>query len=432
MTKETVSGKQSRRQFIKSSTAAAASALAGFSVLRNAYGRNADPIRVGLIGCGGRGTGAAENCLMAGLNVHLVAMADLFEDMLEKSRKNLSAPEREGGPLEGCKVKKDHCFVGWEAYKQLLETDVDLVILATPPHFRPEHFEAAVKAGKHVFAEKPAAVDPVGIRRFMEAGKLAKEKGLMMVAGTQRRHDPGYVEIVNRIQDGQIGEIVASRCFWNQGYLWKRDRQPGWSDMEYQIRNWNYFDWLSGDHIIEQHVHNLDVINWVLGTHPVKAYGVGGRQQRTQEVYGNIYDHFAIDYEYENGLHLLSMCRQQANTDDLIGEYFAGSNGTSESHANNRFIIRGQKSWRYTEKPVDPWQQEHVDLIACIRKGEPINEAQNVAESTMTAIMGRQAAYTGNEVTWEEIMASDMDLSPAKYEFGPLPVRPVPIPGKEA
>ena len=431
MTKETVSSKQSRRQFIKSGTAAAASALAGFSVLRNAYGQNTDPIRVGLVGCGGRGTGAAENCLMAGPNVHLVAMADLFEDMLEKSRKNLGDPEREGGALEGFKVKKDYCFVGWEAYRQLLETDVDLVILATPPHFRAEHLEAAVKAGKHVFAEKPVAVDPVGIRRFMEAGKLAKEKGLAVGVGTQRRHDPGYVETVKRIQDGQIGEIVASRCFWNQGYLWKRDRQPGWSDMEYQIRNWNYFDWVSGDHIVEQHVHNLDVINWVLGTHPVKAYGVGGRQQRTQEVYGNIYDHFAIDYEYENGLHMLSMCRQQENTDDLIGEYFAGSAGTSESHANNRFIIRSQKPWRYTGKPVDAWQQEHVDLIASIRKGEPINEAQNIAESTMTAIMGRQAAYTGLEVTWEEMMASDMDLSPAKYEFGPLPVRPVPIPGKK-
>ena len=431
MTKETVSSKQSRRQFIKSGTAAAAGALAGFSVLRNAYGQNPDPIRVGLVGCGGRGTGAAENCLMAGPNVHLVAMADLFEDMLEKSRKNLGAPEREGGALDGFKVKKDYCFVGWEAYRQLLETDVDLVILATPPHFRAEHLEAAVKAGKHVFAEKPVAVDPVGIRRFMEAGKLAKEKGLAVGVGTQRRHDPGYVETVKRIQDGQIGEIVASRCFWNQGYLWKRDRQPGWSDMEYQIRNWNYFDWVSGDHIVEQHVHNLDVINWVLGTHPVKAYGLGGRQQRTQEVYGNIYDHFAIDYEYENGLHMLSMCRQQENTDDLIGEYFAGSAGTSESHANNRFIIRSQKPWRYTGKPVDAWQQEHVDLIASIRKGEPINEAQNIAESTMTAIMGRQAAYTGLEVTWEEMMASDMDLSPAKYEFGPLPVRPVPIPGKK-
>ncbi|MBN2288243.1 MAG: Gfo/Idh/MocA family oxidoreductase [Candidatus Glassbacteria bacterium] len=430
MGKSIHSGKQSRRNFFKSGAAAAAGALAGFSVLRNTYGQNLDPIRVGLIGCGGRGTGAAENCLKAAPNVQLIAMADLFEDMLEKSRENLSSPDREGGRLEGFKVRKDYCFVGWNAFRQLLQTEVDLVILATPPHFRSEHFEAAVEAGKHVFAEKPVAVDPVGIRRFIKAGELSRQKGLAMGAGTQRRHDPGYLEHVNKIQDGRIGEILAARCFWNQGYLWKRDRQPGWSDMEFQIRNWNYFDWVSGDHIVEQHVHNLDVINWVLGAHPLKAYGVGGRQQRTQEVYGNIYDHFAIDYEYENGLHLISMCRQQENTDHLIGEYFTGSLGTAESHADNRFMIRGRNLWRYDGKPVDAWQQEHIDLIASIRKGEPYNEAQNVAESTLTAIMGRQAAYTGNTVTWEEMMASEIDLSPAKYEFGPLPVRPVPIPGK--
>ena len=432
MTKETHDSRQSRREFIASGTAAAASALAGFSVLRNAYGRDADPIRVGLIGCGGRGTGAAENCLKAGPNVNLVAMADLFEDMLEKSLNNLSDPNREDGALEGCKVEKDQCFVGFDAFRRLLETDVELVILATPPHFRPEHFEAAVNAGKHVFTEKPCAVDPVGIKRFMEAGRVSVQKGLTVVAGTQRRHDPGYVEHIKRIQDGQIGEIVAARCFWNQGYLWKRDRQPGWSDMEYQVRNWNYFDWVSGDHIVEQHVHNLDVINWALGSHPVKAYGVGGRQQRTAEVYGNIFDHFAIDYEYENGVHLLSMARQQENTDTRIGEYLVCSSGTGESHADNRFILRGRNPWRYTGVPVNAWQQEHNDLIAALRKGETINEARNIAESTMTAIMGRQAAYTGLEVTWDEMTASEMDLSPAKYEFGPLPVSPVPVPGKEA
>ncbi|HUU27227.1 MAG TPA: Gfo/Idh/MocA family oxidoreductase [archaeon] len=423
--------KQTRRQFIKSGTIAAASALAGFSVVRNAYGQNADPIRVGLIGCGGRGTGAADDCLTSAPNVRLVALADLFKDRLDKCLKTLTDPKREGGPLKGIEVKDDRCFVGFDAYEKLLATNVDLVILATPPHFRPVQFEAAVKAGKHVFAEKPMGVDPVGIRRFMEAGRLSREKGLAMVAGTQRRHDPGYVEIMKRIHEGQIGEIVAARCFWNQGYLWKVDREPGWTDMEWQVRNWNYFDWLSGDHIVEQHIHNLDVINWAFGSHPVKALGVGGRQARTDEVYGNVYDHFAIDYEYENGVHLTSMCRQQENTQALIGEFVIGTGGSSSTHWD-RWILKGKNAWRYTGGKVNPYVQEHADLIASIRKGQPINEAQTVAETTLTAIMGRQAAYTGKEITWEEMMASTLDLSPAKYEFGPLPIHPVPKPGQTA
>jgi predicted dehydrogenase len=358
-------------------------------------------------------------------------MADLFPDMLESSLKNLSDPNRKDGALKGVEVKKDHCFSGFDAYEKLLQTDVDLVILATPPHFRPLHFEAAVKAGKHVFAEKPAAVDPVGIRRFMDAGRLSIEKGLGMVAGTQRRHDPGYVETVKRIQDGQIGEILALRCFWVGGYLWKRDRQPGWSDMEYQIRNWNYFDWLSGDHLVEQHVHNIDVINWVMGTHPVKALAMGGRQVRTEEVYGNIFDHFAVDFEYANGVHLSSLCRQWENADKLIAEFVVGTAGSGQT-TGDRYILRGSKPWKYEGPNVDPYVREHTDLIGSIRRGKPINEAQNVAESTMTAIMGRLSAYTGKETTWDQMMASTLDLSPPKYEFGPLPVRPVPRPGQPA
>jgi predicted dehydrogenase len=423
--------KQTRREFIKSGTVAAAGALAGFSILRNAYGQNTGPIRVGLIGCGGRGTGAADNCLSAAPNVHLVAMADLFQDSLDKSLKTLTALDRKGGPLKGVEVKKDRCFVGFDAYQKLLETDVNLVILATPPGFRPIHFEAAINAGKHVFTEKPVAVDPVGIRRFMEAGKLALQKNLCVVAGTQRRHDPAYIEIIKRVQDGQIGKIVAARCFWNMGGLWKRERQPGWSEMEWQVRDWLYFDWLSGDHIVEQHVHNLDVINWAMGTHPVKALGVGGRQVRTEPVYGNIFDHFSIDYEYANGVHLSSQCRQWQGADNLVGEFLVGSAGNTLTE-EGRFVLRGEKPWRYTGPNVDPYVQEHTDLIENIRKGKTINEAQNVAESTMTAIMGRISAYTGKEVTWDQMMTSTLDLSPAKYEFGPLPMRPVPKPGQPA
>ncbi|HUU27228.1 MAG TPA: Gfo/Idh/MocA family oxidoreductase [archaeon] len=422
---------QTRREFIKSGTIAAASALAGFSIVRSAYGQNTDPIRLGLVGCGGRGTGAAEDCLSAAPNVHLVALADLFQENIDKSRKTLTDPNRKEGPLKGVEVKDDRCFVGFDAYKKLLATDIDLVILATPPGFRPIHFEAAVNAGKHVFTEKPVAVDPVGIRKFMAAGKLAEQKGLCVVAGTQRRHDPGYQELIKRVQDGQIGEVIAARCFWNMGGLWKREHQPGWSDMEWQIRNWLYFCWLSGDHIVEQHVHNIDVINWTLGAHPVKALGVGGRQVRTEPVYGNIFDHFAIDFEYANGIHLLSMCRQWEGADSLVAEFIAGSAGTGQTDGG-RYILKGSKPWRYAGEKVNPYVQEHADLLASIRKGTPVNESQNVATSTMTAIMGRQACYTGKEISWDELMASDMDLSPAKYEFGPLPVRPVPKPGQPA
>jgi predicted dehydrogenase len=360
-----------------------------------------------------------------------VALADLYKDHLDKSLKILTDPNRKEGPLKGVEVKADHCFVGFDAYQKLLASGVDLVILATPPGFRPLHFEACVNAGKHIFTEKPVAVDPVGIRRFLAAGELSKQKGLAVVAGTPRRHDPAYLEMIKRIKDGQIGEVLAGRVFWNQGEIWKFERQAGWSDMEWQTRNWYYFDWICGDHIVEQHVHNLDVINWALGATPVKALGTGGRTVRTEPVYGNIYDHFSIDYEYPNGVHLMSMCRQWEGTDRLIGEFITGTTGESQTHGEgDRCILRGSKPWRYRGEKVNPYVQEHVDLIASIRNGKPLNESQNVAEATLTAILGRQTAYTGKEITWEEMLASNLDYSPPRYEFGPLPVRPVPRPGQ--
>ncbi|MFH1070238.1 MAG: Gfo/Idh/MocA family oxidoreductase [Candidatus Glassbacteria bacterium] len=422
--------RQNRRAFIRTGAVAAAGALAGIAVVKNAWGQNADLIRVGLVGCGGRGTGAAENVLGSAPNVKLVAVADLFADQAEKCLKTLTDPNRDGGPLKGVEVGRDRIFTGFDAYSKLLAADVDLVILATPPGFRPLQFEACVAAGKHVFAEKPMAVDPVGARRFMEAGRNSVAKGLGMVAGTQRRHDPAYVELMKRVHGGEIGQIISTRAYWCQHYLWKRDRQPGWNDVEFQIRNWNYFDWVSGDHIVEQHIHNLDVINWAMETHPVKAIGTGGRQVRIEEVYGNVFDHFSVDFEYENGVHLFSMCRQQEGTDIRIGEFVRGEKG--EAQSSDRTIIRGAANWMYRGPKVNPYVQEHTDLIESIRKGKPINEAQAVAESTMTAIMGRTSAYTGKEVTWEEMMASTLDFSPPAYKFGPLPVRPVPKPGQPA
>lgn len=418
---------QNRREFLKTGTLAAASALAGVSIVKNAWGQNADPIKVGVIGCGGRGTGAAEDCIKSSPNVHVVALADVFQDRLDRSLAKLKDPNREGGQLPNVDVTRETCFAGFDGYEKLLKMDLDLVILTTPPGFRPMHFEAAVAAGKHVFAEKPIATDPVGVKRFMEAGKLSKQKGLAVVAGTQRRHDPSYQEWVKRIQDGAIGEVKGARAFWNGGELWKFPRQPGWSDMEYQCRNWYYFCWICGDHIVEQHMHNIDVINWVMNAHPVKALGTGGRIVRTDPVYGNIYDHFVVDFEYENGVHMMSSCRQWNNVDRLIAEFVTCTDG--EAGTSGRIMMRGKTNWRYQGEVVNPYVQEHTNLIASIRKGSPINEAQNVAESTMTAIMGRESAYTGKEITWDQMMASTLDLQPKTYAFGPLPERPLPIPG---
>jgi myo-inositol 2-dehydrogenase / D-chiro-inositol 1-dehydrogenase len=419
---------QTRRDFLKTAGAAATSALAGFSIVRSANAQGGDELKVGLIGCGGRGSGAAENCLNADSKVRVVALADLFQDRIDRCRAQLGDPNRKDGALPGFQVKDNMCFTGFDAYKRLLATDVDIVILATPPGFRPLQFAAAVDAGKHIFTEKPVGVDPVGIRKFMAAGKKAKANGLGVAAGTQRRHQPAYIEMIKRIQDGQIGEIRAARCYWNMGGLWKKDREAGWSDMEWQIRNWLYLTWLSGDHIVEQHVHNIDVINWAMGTHPVKAYAMGGRQARIDPAYGHIFDHFAVDFEYPNGVHLMSMCRQQENTDTNISEVIVGATGEGRT-AGSRLMLVGDSSWRYQGPKVNPYEQEHVDLIASIRKGEPINEAQNVAESTLTAIMGRESSYTGLELNWDEFLNSDLDLSPAKYEFGPIAVPPVAIPG---
>lgn len=340
----------------------------------------------------------------------------------------MSDPQRKDGPLKGFEVTRERCFVGFDAYKELINCGVDLVLLATPPGFRPIHFAACVAAGKHVFAEKPVAVDPAGVRQFIETGELAKQKGLAVLAGTQRRHDPAFIEAVKRVKDGQIGEILAGRCYYNTGFLWKYERQPGWSDMEWQTRDWYYFCWLSGDHIVEQHIHDLDNVNWLLGL-PEKALGVGGRTVRTAPVYGNIYDHFVIDYEYPGGIHVMSMCRQWENTDRKVGVEIVGTKGTAVMEQDGRQFITGENKWIYRDPKVYSHQQEQADLIESIRSGKPINDASRIAESTLTAIMGRESAYTGSVLDWQRVMNSRQDLVPKKFEFGPLPMAPVPLPG---
>ena len=417
-----------RRDFVKATAAISAGTLVPSAFAARTERAIDDSIRVGVIGCGGRGTGAAANAIKAHPRVKIVAMADLFEDRLRGSYGWISGDEEYEKQVA---VDPEHMFAGFDAYKQLLAIkDIDYVILATPPGFRPIHFDAAVNAGKHVFMEKPVAVDPVGIRRVIDAGQRAKAQKLSVVAGTQRRHERSYLSLMERVQSGEIGEIVSASCYWNQGGLWVHERKPEYSDMEWQCRNWLYFTWLSGDHICEQHIHNIDVINWAMGGPPVKATGMGGRQVRTEEKYGNIFDHFSIEYEYANSMTMQSMCRQIDGCAGRVEEVLVGSKGRSISRPGYA-VINGPREWRFEGDNRNPYEQEHVDLIASIMgEGVYLNEAQRVAESTLTAIMGRMSAYTGKSVEWLGAMESRLDLAPDAYKFGALRVRPVSVPGK--
>jgi len=413
-----------RREFLKTSAAAVMGGgiAARLGDVPAVHAAGSDQIRIGLIGCGDRGTGAVDNAMEAAPNVKLVAMADVFTDRIETS---LDVLKKLGREVDVPQIRR---FAGFGAFEQVLASDVNYVILATPPGFRPWHLKATVAAGKNVFTEKPVAVDGPGIRTVLAAYEEAKAKGLAIGAGTQRRHQAGYLETLKRIQDGAIGQITSARAYWNQGAIWVHPRQEGWSDMVWQLRNWYYFTWLCGDHIVEQHVHNLDVVNWALGAHPARAVGNGGRQVRTGPEYGNIYDHFTIDYEYENGVHMTSMCRQMPNCENSVSEALAGTKGFCQV---NKYRITGENSWHYGSQDNKPYVQEHADLIAAIRGGQPYNELKTVAESTLTAIMGRMAAYTGKAVTWDQALSSQEDLMPAKLDWqAPLPVGPVAMPGQ--
>ena len=414
-------GEVSRRDFLK--TSAVVSAAAILPGRERLFAEGSDKLHVGLIGCGGQGTRDTISCLNSSPNVELVAMGDLFKNRLDESLEELK--KTVGNKV---KVTTDNCFVGFDAYKKVIACDVDMVMLVTPPHFRPEHLAAAVEAGKHVFMEKPAAVDPTGVRSIIASSELAKKKGLSIVAGTQRRHHAGYIETIRRIHQGDIGEITGGQCYWNGGDMlgyWKWHERGNMSGMEWQCRNWPWFTWLSGDHIVEQHVHNLDIMNWALASHPVQVMGMGGREVRDL---GNIYDHFAIEYEYPNGVRVLGMCRQINGCTDRVAERVVGTNGTS----NCQSIIEGRKPFEYKDDATDPYVQEQADLIASIRESNPINEGKQVAESTMTAIMGRMSAYTGRALKWDWAMnASKLDMSPPKYDFDiDLPAMPVAVPGK--
>lgn len=443
---ENVKAEVSRRQFLRGSSAALAGAMAVTQapMVRAAQAADRIEIKIGLIGCGGRGTGAVLDALGAATkiiypsagyhtedvaqdagiekkDIKVVALADLFEDRLTRCNEQLAKL--------GLTIPKTKCFTGFNAYRQLLALpEVNYVILATPPHFRPTHLKAAVEAGKHVFIEKPVAVDVPGVKTVIEAGQLAKQKGVGIVAGTQRRHLKSYQETIKRIQDGAIGEIIYARCYWNGGQIWVIERQPGWSDMEWQLRNWNYFTWLSGDHIVEQHVHNLDIMNWVLGAHPVRAVsGLGGRQVRIGERHGHIFDHFSVEFEYPGGVRMFSQSRQINGCDNKVEEAVVGMLGTSNCKTSIK--LKQGDGWRFRGHDPNPYRQEHEDLIASIRTGNPLNEAQAVAESTMTGIIGREAVYSGKPVDWDEAMKSTKRLGPEEYEFGSYPIPEVAMPG---
>ena len=381
-------------------------------------------MKVGLIGCGGRGTGAASQALQADANVCLWAMGDAFADRADASLASLEKIEALQGKLE---VTPERKFAGFEAYKQVIESGVDVVILATPPHFRPINLEAAVAAGKHVFAEKPVAVDAPGVRSILATCEEAKAKGLSVVSGLCWRYDLGMRATFQKVHEGAIGDIVGIQATYNTQGLWNHPRKPEWSDMEWQVRNWLYFTWLSGDFNVEQHVHSLDKVAWAMQDQtPLKATGTGGRQVRTGPEYGHIFDHFSVVYEYANGVKAFTSCRQQDGCSVDVSDHVFGTKGVCDVFKHR---TSGENVWKYEGPKPNMYQTEHDELFASIRSGKPINNGEYMSKSTMLAILGRMSAYTGKTITWEQAFNSNVDLSPPAYEWTSLPVPPVAMPG---
>ncbi len=388
-------------------------------------------LKAGVIGCGGRGTGAALNFLDSANGLKIVALADAFQDRLDGCRKKLKEQK-------GVEIEDKNCFAGLNAYKDLLDKDVDVIITATPPYFRPIHFAAAVEAKKHVFMEKPVAVDPPGARSIIQSAEKAKAFGLCVVTGTQRRHQRNYNATFAQIKAGAIGDIKAANVYWNQNQLWYRKRQGGWSDLEWAVRDWVNWAWLSGDHIVEQHVHNIDVVHWFTGMLPKSCVGFGSRHRR---VTGDQYDNFSIDYVYDNDMHVHSMCRQINGCAKNVSEFIMGSRGYTNC-SDKIWNSKGELVWEYPyptneagerAEELSPYVQEHVDFVTAIRTGEPINEAAATAKSTLVAIMGRMSAYTGKELVWDKVNESSLQLGPNhdQLDFNTFVMEvDIPVPGE--
>ncbi len=419
----------SRREFVKTSTVLASGTIVG-AVNRCAAVHVAgdDVLKVGLIGCGGRGTGAATQALMADSRVKLIAMADAFEDRLQLSLKSLNKTDGLESKID---VPVERQFVGFDAYQQVLASGVDVVLLTTPPHFRPLHLQAAIAAGKHVFAEKPCAVDAKGVHSVLQSCEEAKRKNLAVVSGLCLRYHYPYREAVRRIQEGAIGEVLTMLANDYRGPIWVKPRQPEWTDMHWQMQNWYYFTWLSGDFNVEQHVHNLDLCAWSMGDqYPVKAIGMGGREVRKDPQYGNIFDHHSVVYEYASGARLISNTRQIDGCKSDISVTLLGSTGTAHlTERRNGVRISAKDDWRYVGEEKNLYQVEHDELFASIRAGNPINNGEYMAKSTLLAIMGRMATYTGQEISWDMAWNSKEDLTPPRYEWGELATPEVAVPG---
>ncbi|MBN2021556.1 MAG: Gfo/Idh/MocA family oxidoreductase [Pirellulales bacterium] len=422
-------GKPSRRDFLKTSAVAALGAST-LNIARMAHAQGSDTFKIALVGCGGRGTGAAYQALQAQgpggkFNVKLVAMADAFRDRLDTCHKSLM---REEACRDKIDVPEDRKFSGLDAHKRAMETDADVVLLCSPPGFRPGQYEAAVAAGKHVFMEKPLATDGPGVRRILAANEEAKKKNLAVVVGFHMRHEANRREVTKLLQDGAIGDVHTLRAYYNCSGVWHHTRQPGENEMQYQVRNWYYFTWLSGDHIAEQHVHDLDICNWIKQAHPIQANGMGGRQVRIGPDYGEIFDHHAVEFTYPDGAKLLSFCRHIPNCWESFSQHAHGARGTAEliGHGRMTLLVDGQKRRRW-ERGEDGHQTEHNHLFSAIAAGEPLNETESAAHSSMTAILGRMATYSGKIVTWDDGLNSQLDLSPTGEGWDAQP-RPKPGP----
>ena len=425
----------SRRNFVKRTTLATTGILSsGLPVGAMANVNGNKKLKIALVGCGGRGTGAIVQALQADENTELIAMADAFQDRVEKSLK--AVQEHFDGVMK-IKIKPKNLFSGFDAYRKAIDL-ADVVILTTPPGFRPYHFEYAIENGKHVFMEKPVATDPVGVRKVLDVARVAKEKRLNVVVGLQRHYQKKYIDILNKINNGKIGKITGGQVYWNSSGVWVRERQPDQSEMEYQMRNWYYFNWLCGDHILEQHIHNIDVANWFIGDYPLKAQGMGGRQVRNGKDHGEIFDHHFVEFTYKTGAVISSQCRHQPGCMRRVDESFQGTKGSVNMRYGDIVDLEGKEIYRYksgnntkSSKPSrsianglnepNPYQVEHDILFASIRNGGVIADAENGAKSTLTAIMGRMATYSGKEITWDQAMNSKLELMPENPDWNTNP-----------
>jgi myo-inositol 2-dehydrogenase / D-chiro-inositol 1-dehydrogenase len=415
----------SRRDFLKSTAAATFASTSALALAPAVRPGGSDTLKVGLIGCGGRGRGAASDILNADPNTQLVAICDLFPDIVKNVATEMIAKNNPRISIE------NRIYSGFDGYKELIDkAGCDVVLLGTPPGFRPAQLEYAVRAGKHVFAEKPMAVDAVGVRSVIASAKLAKEKNLLCASGFCFRHDPAKVETVKRIQDGAIGDVMAMHITYNTSYVWAPKLvKEDWSEMEAHVRNWYYYTWLSGDHLVEQHCHNIDKACWVMGEMPIAATGLGGRQVRVDSKFGNIWDHFSMVFEYKNGRKVFANCRQMPNCKNQVSDHVFASKG--QAQLMDHSITADGKTWQYETQKSDRgmYVQEHVDFVQSIRDGKPFNDMESAANSTLMAILGREASYTGQRITWKQIEESQQNLVPETLTWGVNPVPAVAMPG---